>query len=311
MSAKSSVDKSSVTISSLDNFAVGPAAAGPGTALTSEPVVRERANFSLSRLARALICGLKRPRLRRPVISLLVVIAVWELVGRFVVTNHLFFVPFSAVCRALAQLAATGELQRDVAASLAAIAYGMGLACLAGVAFGILLGASRTASDYSEFFLNALYATPLIALAPLLILWFGIGLMSKVAVVFLISIFPILISTASGVRNVDLYFLDVARAFGASRPQIVAKVLIPAALPFVLTGIRLAIGRAIAGVVVGEMFGARAGLGYLIYTSSQTFDVPSLFAGVLCLAVIGVSLTSLLQGLEGRLVRWKPPVLED
>jgi ABC-type nitrate/sulfonate/bicarbonate transport system permease component len=255
--------------------------------------------------------AIKRPRFRRSLISLIVVVAGWEFIGQYVLTNRLFFVPLSDVIGAIVELSGTGELQRHIGASFKAIAYGMALAIVVGIALGILLGVSRMVADYSEVYLNALYATPLVAIAPLLILWLGIGIASKVAVVFLISVFPILISTASGVRNVDKYYLDVALAFGADRTQVVSKVLVPAALPFLLTGIRLAIGRAIVGVVVGELFGASAGLGFLIYTSGQTFDVPALFAGVLCLAFAGVSLTWILQTLERRLVRWKPSPLED
>lgn len=262
---------------------------------------------ALARLTKAL----KRPRVRRSLISLIAVIVGWELIGRYVLSNPLFFVPLSDVIAALVRLWQSGELQTHIAASFRAIAYGMALSIIFGVAFGILMGASRTVADYTETYVNALYAMPLVAIAPLLILWLGIGVASKVGVVFLISVFPILISTASGVRNVDKHYLDVARAFGATPGQIVKKVLVPAALPFVLTGIRLAIGRAIVGVVVGELFGANAGLGYLIYTSGQTFDVPSLFAGLLCLAFAGVGLTWLLQKIEGRLVRWKPAPLED
>ncbi len=262
-------------------------------------------------LGARLVRVLARPPVWRSLISLVVILAGWELLGRYVLTNRLFFVPLSDVIIELGNLAATGELQRHFAASFTAIAYGMALAVVVGNAYGVVLGASRAVSDYTEVYLNALYATPLVAIAPLLILWFGIGIASKVAVVFLISVFPIVISTASGVRNVDKHFLDVARAFGATSQQMVAKVMVPAALPFVLTGIRLAIGRAIVGVVIGEVFGANAGLGYLIFTSGQTFDVPALFAGVLCLAFAGVSLTWALQALERRLVRWKPAPLED
>jgi ABC-type nitrate/sulfonate/bicarbonate transport system permease component len=253
---------------------------------------------------------LSRPRVWRPLVSLVVVLGGWELIGRFILTNKLFFVPFSDVVHAIIGLLETGELQKHFAASFKAIFYGMVLATVVGIAFGIWMGASRVVSDYTEVYLNALYSTPLVAIAPLLILWLGIGIASKIAVVFLISVFPIVISTASGVRNVDDHFIDVARAFGARPAQIVGKVMIPAALPFVLTGVRLAIGRAIVGVVVGELFGANAGLGYLIYTSGQTFDVPSLFAGVLSLAFAGVALTWALQKLEGRLVRWRPRSLE-
>jgi ABC-type nitrate/sulfonate/bicarbonate transport system permease component len=256
-------------------------------------------------VAAAAIRMVTRPRFWRPLISLAVVLASWELIGRYVLTNKLFFVPLSDVVRATIDLAAKGELQHHFAASFTAIFYGMLLAVVFGVAFGVLIGASRLVADYTEVYLNALYATPLVAVAPLLILWLGIGIASKVAVVFLISVFPIVISTASGVRNVDAQYLEVARAFGAREPQIVAKVMIPAALPFVLTGIRLAIGRAIVGVVVGELFGANAGLGFLIFTSGQTFDVPTLFSAVLCLAFAGVLLTWLVQRLEMRLARWK------
>jgi len=254
---------------------------------------------------------LVRPRIWRPLISLVVLLVGWELIGRFVLTNQLFFVPLSDVIATLVRLAASGELQRHIGASFKAIGYGMALAVAIGITFGIALGASRTVSDYTEVYLNALYATPLVAIAPLLILWLGIGVASKVAVVFLMAVFPIIISTASGVRNVDNHYLEVARAFGATPRQLVAKVLVPAALPFVLTGIRLAVGRAIVGVVVGELFGANAGLGFLIYTSGQTFDVAALFVGILCLAVAGVTLTAAVQRLEHSLVRWKPVPLEE
>ena len=266
---------------------------------------------SLQPIPQRILRALTRPRVYRSLISLAVLLIGWELVGRFVLTNKLFFVPLSDVAVAFVQLTLNGELEKNIAASFTAIGYGMALAIVIGISFGILLGASRIVADYTEAYINALYSTPLVAVAPLLILWLGIGIGSKIAVVFLISVFPILISTASGVRNVDAHFLDVAKAFGATRSQVVFKVLIPAGLPFVLTGVRLAIGRAIVGVVIGELFGANAGLGYLIYTAGQTFDVPALFVGVICLAFAGVSLTWLLQKVETRLIRWKPVVLED
>ena len=273
----------------------------------SVPVPSVSAGTPLGRMLHAI----SRPRIYRSLISLVILLAGWELIGRFVLTNKLFFVPLSDVAVAFVQLTLNGELEKHVAASFTAIGYGMALAMIIGISFGILLGASRVVADYTEVYVNALYSTPLVAVAPLLILWLGIGIGSKIAVVFLISVFPIVISTASGVRNVDAHFLDVARAFGATRSQIVFKVLIPAGLPFVITGVRLAIGRAIVGVVIGELFGASAGLGYLIFTAGQTFDVPALFVGVLCLAFAGVSLTWILQRLEKRLIRWKQPALED
>jgi NitT/TauT family transport system permease protein len=254
---------------------------------------------------------LQKRTTRRSFISVLVFMAAWELTGRFVLTDPLFFAPLSAVVEAGFTLWHSGELQRDIIASFSAVAYGMILAIIFGIIIGVLSGASGTFREYTDSFFTGLYATPLVAVAPILILWFGIGIASKIAVVFLMAIFPILISTAAGIANADPAFIEVARSFGASRLQIIRKVMIPAAVPFVITGIRLAIGRAIVGVVVGELFGARAGLGFLIFTSGQTFDVPALFLGVLLLALAGVALTSAMKWVEGRVAGWRHMDLEN
>jgi NitT/TauT family transport system permease protein len=251
------------------------------------------------------LAWLQRRTTRRTIISVVVVMAAWEIIGRFVVTNSLFFAPLSAVIGAAFTLWHSGELQKDIIASFSAVAYGMALAIVIGIVIGVLSGASRGFREYTDAFFTGLYATPLVAVAPILILWFGIGIASKIAVVFLMAVFPILISTAAGIRNTEASYIEVARSFDASRFQIIRKVMIPAAVPFVITGIRLAIGRAIVGVVVGELFGARAGLGFLIFTSGQTFDVPSLFLGVLILALAGVALTSGMKWIENRVAGWR------
>jgi NitT/TauT family transport system permease protein len=251
------------------------------------------------------LAWLTQRKTRRSIISLLVVMAAWELAGRYVLTNPLFFAPLSAVFEAGVRLWQSGDLQKDIAASFSAVAYGMILAIVFGIVIGVLSGASRGFREYTDSFFTGLYATPLVAVAPILILWFGIGVASKIAVVFLMAVFPILISTAAGITNTEPTLIEVARSFGASRLQIIRKVMIPAAVPFVITGIRLAIGRAIVGVVVGELFGARAGLGFLIFTSGQTFDVPALFLGVLLLAFAGVVLTSGMKWIENRVAGWR------
>lgn len=254
---------------------------------------------------------LQKRTTRRSLISVLVVVAAWELTGRFVLTDPLFFAPLSAVIEAGFRLWGSGELQKDIIASFSAVAYGMILAIVFGIVIGIFSGASRGFREYTDSFFTGLYATPLVAVAPILILWFGIGIASKIAVVFLMAVFPILISTAAGIGNADASLIEVARSFGASRLQVIRKVMIPAAIPFVITGIRLAIGRAIVGVVVGELFGARAGLGFLIFTSGQTFDVPALFLGVLILALVGVTLTSGMKWIEGRVAGWRHVEMDD
>src|SRR6185437_3329416 len=228
-----------------------------------------------------LLARLPKRKARRSIVSVLVVMVAWELIGRFVLTNPLFFAPLSAVIKAGFTLWQSGDLQKDIIASFSAVAYGMILAIVFGIIIGVLSGASRGFREYTDSFFTGLYATPLVAVAPILILWFGIGIASKIAVVFLMAIFPILISTAAGIRNADATFIEVARSFGASRLQIIRKVMIPAAVPFVITGIRLAIGRAIVGVVVGELFGA------------------------LILALAGVALTSGMKWIEGRVAGWR------
>jgi NitT/TauT family transport system permease protein len=150
-------------------------------------------------------------------------------------------------------------------------------------------------SAYVEPWMNGLYATPTIALAPLFLLWFGIDIWSKVAVVFLSALFPIVINTATGIESTDRNVLEAARSFNASRNQVFTKVLIPSAIPFIVAGMRLAVGRGIVGVVVGELFAARAGLGFLIITASQVFDTAGLFVGVVVLAVAGIVSMELLK----------------
>ena len=249
--------------------------------------------------------------IRRPLTTLVVVLCAWEILARTVLTNRLFFAPPSDVALAAMRLWESGELQRHIWVSFSELIYGVLLAIVIGTAIGIVVGISQRVRDYTEIYITALYATPLVAVAPLLILWLGIGIASKVAVVFLTAVFPILINTISGVRATEALLIEVAQSFCATRRQIVAKVVLPSALPYILTGIRLGIGRGIVGVVVGELFGSQAGLGFLISTSGQTFDVPSLFVGIVTLAVAGVGLTFAAELVERHVLRWRRSVRVD
>jgi NitT/TauT family transport system permease protein len=248
---------------------------------------------------------------RRPLTTLVIILVGWELIGRYVLTNPLFFAPLSEVVAAGIHLWRDGELETHIWVSLSELIEGVAVAIVFGIAAGVAVGISQRTREYVEVYITALYATPLVAVTPLLILWLGIGVVSKAAVVFLTAVFPILINTASGVRATELQLIEVAQSFCATRRQIIMKVMLPAAVPFMLTGIRLAIGRGIVGVVVGELFGARAGLGYLIFTSGQTFDVPALFVGIIMLAVMGVGLTFAAELVERRALRWRRPVNMD
>jgi NitT/TauT family transport system permease protein len=152
---------------------------------------------------------------------------------------------------------------------------------------------------------SGFYATPIIALAPLLILWFGIGIWSKIAVVFSLVVFPVIINTEAGIRQTDPQLIEAAKSFCANRWQIFAKVSLPAASPMILAGLRLGVGRGLIGVVVGELAGSRAGLGFLINNASQVFNMPQVFAAIIILAAAGILLTAGLQRLERVLVPWK------
>ena len=249
--------------------------------------------------------------IRRPLTTLVVVVAGWEILARTVLTNRLFFAPPSDVALAAMRLWESGELQLHIRVSFSELIYGVLLAIVIGTALGVIVGISQRVRDYTEIYITALYATPLVAVTPLLILWLGIGIGSKIAVVFLTAVFPILINTISGVRATEALLIEVAQSFCATRQQIIMKVMLPSALPYILTGIRLGIGRGIVGVVVGELFGSQAGLGFLIYTSGQTFDVPSLFVGIVTLAVAGVSLTFAAELVERHALRWRRTIRVD
>lgn len=248
---------------------------------------------------------------RRALTTLVLILVGWELLGRYVLTDPLFFAPLSEVAAAAVRLWQSGELQTHIWVSFSELFEGVAVAIVFGIAIGVGIGTSERAREYTEVYITALYATPLVAVTPLLILWLGIGIVSKAAVVFLTAVFPILINTASGIRATDAQLIEVAQSFCGTRAQIIAKVMLPSAVPFMLTGIRLGIGRGIVGVVVGELFGARAGLGYLIFTSGQTFDVPALFVGIITLAVMGVGLTFAAQLVERHALRWRRPVQVD
>ncbi len=183
--------------------------------------------------------------------------------------------------------------------------WGFLLAAAIGIVLGILIATSDTVHDFVDPWISALYSTPTVALAPLFIVIFGIDTPSKIAVVFLLAVFPIVINTATGIRATDNVYLEAARSFCASRNQIFTKVLIPSALPFIVAGLRLGIGRGLVGVVVGELFGARGGLGFLILTSSQVFDTAGLWVGVFVLAGTGILSVLLLQKLERRMAPWR------
>lgn len=240
----------------------------------------------------------------RGLLSLVIVGLVWEIAGRSG-RWPLILAPISDIWIKFLQLTSTGELQRHIMVSLNEFFVGFTIAAVLGILLGITIASSETAKDFIDPWVSAVYATPTVALAPLFIFMFGIDAPSKMAVVFLLAVFPVVINTATGIRSTDQIYIEAARSFSASRAQIFTKVLIPSALPFIVAGLRLGIGRGLVGVVVGEFIGARAGLGYLIFRSSQAFQIDAMWVGVFVLAGTGVLAVMVLQRVERRMAPWR------
>ena len=236
-------------------------------------------------------------------VSVLAGLVLWEAAGRLV-QNALFLATPSQVVAELGQLWQAGELQRHAWISMQEFALGFAIAVAIGIPIGLAMAASKRTAIMASPWISGLYATPVIALAPLFILWFGIGIWSKVAVVVSLVVFPVVINTEAGLRNADRQLIEAIRSFGANKLQLFLKVSLPCALPFLLAGLRLGVGRGLIGVVVGELFGARGGLGFMITQAAEVFNMPRLFAGVVILAGAGIALTATFQALERRLVPW-------
>jgi NitT/TauT family transport system permease protein len=239
------------------------------------------------------------------IVSFAIAIVLWEFCARVLIHNNLFFAPLSAVAERAIELWSTGELQTHIEVSFVEFAGGYLLSVVVGILLGIVLAESKLVRGLVDPWVSMLYATPIIALGPLFILWLGIGVASKIAIVFLTAVFPILINTVTGLTNTDRTLLEVARSFGAGPRQIYTKVRLPAAIPFIVAGLRLSVARALVGVVVAELFGSRAGLGFLILNSAQSFDTAGLFVGVIILAIAGAVSVELLKWLEATLAPWR------
>jgi NitT/TauT family transport system permease protein len=237
------------------------------------------------------------------ILSLTLTLAIWEWYGRGV--DPVFMSYPTAIVEAVPAMIASGELPRAFLSSVTGLAVGLALAIFFGTLIGLLMGRYRLADQILDLQINALYATPNVALIPLLILWFGLGLLSKIVIIFLAGFFPIIVNTYAGVRNVGRGMVEVALAEGANEAQIFTKIVIPASLPFITTGVRLAMGRAVVAMVVAELFTALSGLGGSIMNYGNAFKTDKLFVVIIVLALLGVSLTESVRWLERRLAPWK------
>ncbi len=245
-------------------------------------------------------------------IAVALFLTVWELVGNvFQWINPMFMSAPSLIFKAGYEMFRTGEIYHDLYVSGVEFLGGYFLAAAVGIPFGIMTGWYKRMSYIFDPFVNALNATPRVALLPLVIIWLGIGILSKVGIIFLGAVFSILINTRDGVKTTPANLLNAARSFGASEWMVFKTVVVPSTIPFILTGLRLAVGRALVGVLVGELYAATAGIGFMITVAGATFQTDKVFVGVGIFALSGMIGMELLTKVERRFDKWRPQVGSD
>jgi ABC-type nitrate/sulfonate/bicarbonate transport system permease component len=242
-------------------------------------------------------------------VSVAIFLIIWELVGNvFQWINPMFMSAPSLIFKAGYEMFRSGEIYHDLYVSGVEFLGGYFLAAAVGIPFGIMTGWYKRMSYIFDPFVNALNATPRVALLPLVIIWLGIGILSKVGIIFLGAVFSILINTRDGVKTTPVNLLNAARSFGASEWMVFKTVVLPSTIPFILTGLRLAVGRALVGVLVGELYAATAGIGFMITVAGATFQTDKVFVGVGIFALSGMIGMELLTKVERRFDKWRPQV---
>jgi ABC-type nitrate/sulfonate/bicarbonate transport system permease component len=241
-------------------------------------------------------------------ITLVVILVLWHLAS--IPAGKLLLPSPIDVATAVFDLARSGQLLTATASSLVVFLAGYALAIVSGVTLGVLMGGMPRLGATLEIYVNALNATPRVAFIPLVILWFGLGANAKIVVVWFMAVMPILINTYAGVQNTDRDLLEAARSFGAKRGQLFRYIMLPAALPYIATGLRLGGANAMVGTVFAELYTALSGLGYLIAQFGGTFQTAKYFAPVLVLSAMGMLISQSLKLLERRLARWKSTQVE-
>jgi len=236
------------------------------------------------------------------VISVAIVLTLWEILGSHI--DPVLFTKPSLVAVAAVNMIASGELWTYLAPSLVVLAIGLTLAAIVGIAVGLLLARFWIADVALGVYITFLYSIPSVALVPLIVLWTGYETTAKVVILFLFAFFPMAINTYQGVKNVDPKLIEVGRSFRCSEGQLWANIVLPGALPFIVTGLRLAVGRGLIGMVLADLYTAISGVGYLIVRTASTYQVDKMFVPIVTLGLLGVTLTALLRMLERTVAPW-------
>ena len=240
------------------------------------------------------------------VLSIFSLAAIWEVAGRTL--DSTLIPPLSQIGAAWWKLFASGKLLSNLTMSLATLAAGFFLAVLIGIVVGVLMGRFRAVEHFLDLYVNALMSAPMTAFVPVLILWFGLGVESRIAVVFLFAVFVVIINTMTGVKQVDTVLVEMARSFGAKEREVFFKIMLPAAMPAIMAGVRLGMGRAVKGMVTAEMLLTLTGIGAMIMQYGSSFATDSLFAVILTILIIAMITMKLVQWLDQRLTGWKAEI---
>jgi ABC-type nitrate/sulfonate/bicarbonate transport system permease component len=238
--------------------------------------------------------------------SLVSLALLWEITGRLM--DSTLIPPLSRIVAAWWKLLSSGKLLSNISMSLTTLAIGFLLAVLCGVILGLLMGRFRAVEHFLDLYVNALMSAPTTAFVPVLILWFGLGIESRIAVVFLFAVFVIIINTMTGVKQVDGVLVEMARSFGAREREVFFKIMLPAALTAIMAGVRLGMGRAVKGMVTGEMLLTLTGIGAMIMQYGSSFATDSLFAVILTILLLALLTMKAVQWIDRRLTGWKAEI---
>jgi len=216
-----------------------------------------------------------------------------------------FFTKPSLIGAAFKEQVQGSKLWHDLAVSSRAFLWGFTFAVIVGIPLGLVMGWRKRVEYSLDPFLTALYASPLVALAPLFIIVFGVGVLGKAALVFLLAIFPFIFNTFAGVKSTDVLLINVIRSFGGTEKDLYLKVILPSTMPYIIAGARIAIGRGLVGIIVGEFYAASEGIGFAISQAGDTYRLPDMFVGIIILSLIAIILTELMRRLELTLAPWR------
>jgi ABC-type nitrate/sulfonate/bicarbonate transport system permease component len=239
-----------------------------------------------------------------PLVSLTGILLLWELCGRFGLLNPLFFPVPSLIAVAFLTMVADGEIQANLSITLLRVFAGFLIGTIPGIIIGLFMGASEKIRLLLDPLVAATYPIPKLAIFPLLMIIFGIGELSKIMAIAIGCFFIVLINAMAGVKNINKVYFEVAKNYGASKGQLFTRVILPASLPMIFTGIRLALGMSLIVVVGVEFVSANYGIGAIIWNGWETFEIEKLYVGIFLCAILGILFTVVLKRIEERITPW-------